>query len=231
MLDISGRFQTMTASHSGQGSRTGTIVVDESAPVVVSHWSVEMEDPKACVDRPEGVVVIVEVSDVLEVVAAGPVVVDTDPGEAELLELETPKTVVEDENDDAAMLVLDCNDVLVLLEFIVVFSETAVLLSGELVEEDETEVLVPDEVLNDVLVKLDERLSERLPTPRDEELLLELLSVRLDVDVPLAGTDIEACVELDDVVVRTVEDVERLDVEVLLLTTLRAVPFDVLFEL
>lgn len=60
----------MTGSHVGQGKMTGTIVVEESLPVVVIQILVEiLEAVKSSRDTPEGTVVMVEV-----IVAGGSVV-------------------------------------------------------------------------------------------------------------------------------------------------------------
>lgn len=59
---MAGRPHMMIAAHSGQGRMTGTIVVEESLPVVVSH-SFEVKVPvNVSVDRPGGTVVMVEVT-------------------------------------------------------------------------------------------------------------------------------------------------------------------------
>ena len=145
----------------------------------------EIEDPKAWVDRPEGVVVMVDVSDVLLLVELRPVVVESEPGEAVVL----PTTVVDEDNDE-----------LVLVELVV----------------NETEVLDPDELLEDMLKELEvvlvDEFVEGIPSPLEELLLVDE-------------------VELDEVLEeRSVRDVEELS-GVLLLLVLMPVAFEVLFEL
>lgn len=44
----------MIGAHSGHGKITGTIVVDESEPVVVNHSLPVIDDPYISVERPGG---------------------------------------------------------------------------------------------------------------------------------------------------------------------------------
>ncbi|KAK4560672.1 hypothetical protein LTR86_005250 [Recurvomyces mirabilis] len=202
----------MTGSQLGHGSRTGTIVVDESAPVVVSHWFVDMDDPKACVERPEGVVVIVEVSATLVLVAVGPAVVEAEPGEGDVVRPEPPTFDEDDEDADDDDDNGDDNgdEELGLVELPVVFSETMVLLKLEL--EEDTELPDPDEALDNVLDKLEDRLPERPPTLAEVLLLVEILVVLPSMVVLLAGLESDACVDEAEpdtmVLVTTVEDFE-----------------------
>jgi len=72
---ISGVLQTISGSHVAQGRTTGTIVVDESLPVVVSQMLVVIEKSvKAPMDTPGGSVVIVDVTVPLGRAAVGPTV-------------------------------------------------------------------------------------------------------------------------------------------------------------
>ena len=77
---ISGVSQIITGSHVGHGKITGTIVVDESLPVVVSQMLVVIEKSvKSARDTPGGSVVMVDVTvplggDVMPDVGTGPTV-------------------------------------------------------------------------------------------------------------------------------------------------------------
>lgn len=72
---ISGNFQMIRGSQVGHGRRIGTIVVEESLPVVVSHsFPVIEKSVKASYERPGGTVVMVEVTEpVIEM--TGPTVI------------------------------------------------------------------------------------------------------------------------------------------------------------
>ncbi|KAK3675427.1 hypothetical protein LTR78_004510 [Recurvomyces mirabilis] len=167
----------------------------------------------------------------------GPVVVEAEPGEGDVVGPEPPTFDEDDDDDDD-----DDDDngdddngdeELGLVELPVVFSEMMVLLKLEL--EEDNKLPDPDEALDNVLDKLDNRLPERLPTLVEEMLLVDILVVLPSMAVLLAGLESDACVDEAKpdtmVLVTTVEDFEILRVEVVLLPTPRVVPFDVLFEL